>query len=138
MTTKICSKCKEEKELSEYYADKQKPDGYKPACKVCCRATYVKKMRVKMPPFHTTLKGKYKSQKLAAAQRGIPWGFTFDTWHAFWQLSGKLAERGIKSAEYCMGRNGDKGPYTSWNCTIITNKQNRYDAIENGRYDYQK
>jgi len=34
-STKMCSKCKTEKEKSEYHKDKQKSDGLRPACKNC-------------------------------------------------------------------------------------------------------
>ena len=35
MQTKICSKCKEEKEVCEFYTDKSKIDGYYSSCKEC-------------------------------------------------------------------------------------------------------
>ena len=35
MQTKICSKCKEEKEVCEFYNNKGKFDGKRPECKVC-------------------------------------------------------------------------------------------------------
>ena len=35
MTTKICSKCKHEKEVCEFYTDKTKSDGYYSRCKEC-------------------------------------------------------------------------------------------------------
>lgn len=35
MTTKICSKCKEEKEVCEFYNNKDRFDGKRPECKVC-------------------------------------------------------------------------------------------------------
>ena len=35
MQTKICSKCKEEKEVCEFYNNKSKFDGKRPECKVC-------------------------------------------------------------------------------------------------------
>ncbi len=35
MKTKICIKCKEDKELSEFHKDKSKPDGYYCYCKLC-------------------------------------------------------------------------------------------------------
>jgi hypothetical protein len=36
---KSCSKCEEEKSLSEFYKDSQKKDGYRPYCKECERVT---------------------------------------------------------------------------------------------------
>lgn len=35
MESKICSSCKEQKELNSYYKDKTKKDGYRHACKKC-------------------------------------------------------------------------------------------------------
>jgi hypothetical protein len=35
MTTKICSKCKEEKEVCKFYNNKDRFDGKRPECKVC-------------------------------------------------------------------------------------------------------
>lgn len=37
ITTKICTKCKIEKELNLFYKSKYSKDGYKSICKVCCR-----------------------------------------------------------------------------------------------------
>jgi len=41
MEKKICSKCKEEKEVCEFYTDKSKIDGYYSSCKEC-KITYSK------------------------------------------------------------------------------------------------
>lgn len=35
MKTKMCSKCKIEKNIKEFYKDSQKPDGFYPSCKKC-------------------------------------------------------------------------------------------------------
>ena len=40
---RTCSHCKEEKNLSEFYKDKTKPDGYRLQCKVCTRKKKKKK-----------------------------------------------------------------------------------------------
>jgi hypothetical protein len=37
METKVCSKCKEEKEVCEFRVDKQKKDGLYSSCKLCCK-----------------------------------------------------------------------------------------------------
>lgn len=37
MATKICSKCKEEKDVSEFYKDKKKKDGLTCWCKICSK-----------------------------------------------------------------------------------------------------
>ena len=42
METKICSKCKKNKTLSEFYKVKQKKDGYDSTCKKCRRAQHLK------------------------------------------------------------------------------------------------
>jgi hypothetical protein len=46
MEKKICSKCKEEKEVCEFYTDKSKIDGYYSSCKNC-KTTYSKTRRDK-------------------------------------------------------------------------------------------
>lgn len=38
MSTKICTKCAEEKPLTEFYRHSQKKDGLNPSCKICQRA----------------------------------------------------------------------------------------------------
>jgi hypothetical protein len=58
---KICSKCKQEKDLSEFYNDKRAEDGKYSACKKCAdkwkernldyRKKYVKKWREKNPDY---------------------------------------------------------------------------------------
>lgn len=35
---KICTKCKVEKGLTDFFKDKVKPDGYYSSCKECCKA----------------------------------------------------------------------------------------------------
>jgi hypothetical protein len=40
MTTKICSTCKLEKNLSDFTKNKSRPDGYSVQCKVCKKAYY--------------------------------------------------------------------------------------------------
>jgi hypothetical protein len=42
--TKICSKCNKEIELSKFYKDKDKYDGYKTICKMCYSDYYTKKI----------------------------------------------------------------------------------------------
>ena len=37
MEKKICSKCKEEKDICEFRIDKQKKDGLYSSCKLCCK-----------------------------------------------------------------------------------------------------
>ena len=40
MDTKVCSKCKEEKPISEFCRDKRRKDGLYPQCKLCCKLYY--------------------------------------------------------------------------------------------------
>lgn len=42
--SKVCSKCNQELELSEFYKDKDKYDGYKTICKTCYAEYYDKKL----------------------------------------------------------------------------------------------
>ena len=51
METKICSKCKEEKDVCEFYNNRKLKDGKRPACKKCVNqenSLYVKKNRDKI------------------------------------------------------------------------------------------
>ena len=38
MKTKVCTKCGEEKPLTEFYRDRQKSDGLSSSCKICAQA----------------------------------------------------------------------------------------------------
>ena len=67
---------------------------------------------------------KYNSQRRRAAQRNIEWLFTYDTWLAWWENTGKLSERGKAGDQYCMGRPNDAGPYSPTNAICITNREN--------------
>lgn len=62
---------------------------------------------------------KYKQQQRHCLRRGIVWQFTFKTWWALWEGSGKWNERG--RSKYVMGREGDgstpMGPDT---CRVST------------------
>ena len=69
----------------------------------------------------------YNKHKCSAARRGIPFLLTFNEWVLIWTDSGKREQRGRFSAEYCMARHGDSGPYAIGNVRICTNKEN---AIE--------
>jgi len=40
ITTKVCTKCKVEKPLTEFYASKASNDGYMPSCKECKKQYY--------------------------------------------------------------------------------------------------
>lgn len=79
----------------------------------------------KKQPFRSA----YKDHKSNAKRRGIEFLFSFEEWRAMWIGSGKWLLRGRKRGDYCMCRNGDKGPYSTWNVTIKLIEQN---ALENG------
>lgn len=72
---------------------------------------------------------KYVAQRFRALQRGIPWKFTFPSWWALWQRSGKWNERGV--GKYVMARFGDTGPYSPDNVEIVTQAKNIRDAHRN-------
>jgi hypothetical protein len=55
----------------------------------------------------------YKTQRRQAAMRGIAWGFTFESWLAWW--GDDLARRGPMADELCMQRIADRGPYSPEN-----------------------
>ena len=62
-------------------------------------------------PSKDKLKIAYNSQMQTSKTRGIEWCFTFDTWRAWWEATGKLELRGKKKGCYQMCRVGDIGPY---------------------------
>lgn len=68
--------------------------------------------------FQMSPRGRYMEQKSKAWGRRIPWRFTFETWWALWEKSGKWKQRGNSKGKYCMCRYEDKGPYSPENCFI--------------------
>jgi hypothetical protein len=68
MQTKICSKCKEEKEVCEFYTDKSKINGYYSSCKECKiiytktrvneNKTYLKLWKISNPDYHKKFREK--------------------------------------------------------------------------------
>lgn len=87
MQTKICSKCKEEKEVFEFYTDKSKIDGYYSSCKECKiiytktrvdeNKTYLKLWKIDNPNYHKKFREKnpnyvkeyYKNNKEVLLER---------------------------------------------------------------------
>jgi hypothetical protein len=64
----------------------------------------------------------YIHQRKDAGYRGIEWHFTFTTWWAMWQASGKWDDRG--TGQYSMGRTGDAStPFSPATCKITTVSQ---------------
>ncbi len=74
---------------------------------------------------------KYFQQRRGAETRGIAWEFSLRDWWAAWQESGKWSLRGSGRRRYCMGRFGDRGPYSTTNVYICTNRQNGLDGLAN-------
>lgn len=75
-----------------------------------------------------SIEQRYKQQARQAKHRGLEWLFTFETWMAMWQESGKLHLRGKGSGKYVMARRGDAGPYSPENCFICPFEQNIRDG----------
>lgn len=75
MKTKVCTKCKTEKAISEFYKDKQKATGYRPDCKTCNKAKcldWAKKNKHRRKYYvlkYTTGLTKQQYEELAAAQK---------------------------------------------------------------------
>jgi len=71
---------------------------------------------------------RYIHQRKNAERRGIEWGFTFASWWAIWQESGKWSERG--RGAYVMARHGDGATsYSPENVYICTQSQNSKDSF---------
>lgn len=75
-----------------------------------------------------TEKQKYRNQMARAKHRGIEWNLTFEQWMRIWEESGKWQLRGKGMGKYVMARNGDVGPYSPENVSIIPYEQNATDA----------
>jgi hypothetical protein len=74
---------------------------------------------------------RFKKQRERARQRGIPWRLEYWEWLQIWQDSDHVDERGRRSGEWVMGRNGDRGAYEASNVKIIrceTNNSVAQDA----------
>jgi hypothetical protein len=83
--------------------------------------------------YFQTPKGKYSLHRNNAIRvRGLEWGFTFETWWAVWEKSGKWHLRGNRPEQYCMCRRDDVGPYSPDNVYIDTMENNRKHATING------
>lgn len=77
--SKICSKCKLEKELSNYWKDKTKASGYRPECKVCTYETQKRRPNrlIKMKEWRKNNKEYVKSHDLKTS-----FGITLDKYNA--------------------------------------------------------
>jgi hypothetical protein len=76
----------------------------------------------------------YWSQKARAKVRGVQWLFSKKKWVKWWEDNlgpDWIKLRGRRKHQYCMARNGDKGPYAPWNVRCITNEQNSKEQTNN-------
>jgi len=71
-----------------------------------------------------TLRQAFNNHSKDARARGIEFLLTFDEWLKIWTDSGKLAQRGRRSDQFCMARYGDKGAYVVGNVRIISGLEN--------------
>ena len=65
METKICSKCKVEKDICEYHKDKNKKDGLNTYCKLCAinhSKEYYEKNKEKISSKHKGYKSEYNKE----------------------------------------------------------------------------
>lgn len=80
--------------------------------------------------YNRTPKGAYIRQKANARRRGIPWGFTYESWWKIWEESGKWEERGRTSSSYVMSRIDDEGHYGPGNVEIKTMRDNTKEYLD--------
>ena len=71
---------------------------------------------------------KFQTQRSRAKARGIGWQMNFSDWWSVWDESGKWPHRGVGMDAYVMAREGDRGPYASWNVRIDTSRNNLIEA----------
>ncbi len=72
----------------------------------------------------------YDRQRWNALRRGIAFELTFAQWLEIWEQSGQLENRGRRSGQYVMSRNGDQGPYAVGNVSIKTTGRNLAESCE--------
>ena len=123
METKVCTKCKAEKPITEY-RKRSDGNGTISACNDCERArgrAYQKRMS-------GTFEKAYSQQKSNAKARGVEFNISFEDWKSVWLESGKWADRGRGKGKYCMCRVGDSGAYEVGNVFIGLNEQNISDG----------
>ena len=69
----------------------------------------------------------FKGQRQRAGTRGIQFLFTREEWIRWWEVHlgpDWMQKRGCRKGQYVMARDGDEGPYASWNVRCITVEQN--------------
>jgi hypothetical protein len=99
METKTCTKCNEEKELSQFSKDKKASDGLYSICKSCSRAksaAYAAENRENIRARrNTTPRGRYVTYKNGAKARNISFDLSFDQFMEFWQADCSYCGRPI-------------------------------------------
>ena len=73
------------------------------------------------------IKAAFEMQRYRAAYRGIDFLFTFEEWLEWW--GDDIDKRGSGKNGLCMARNGDIGPYASWNVRKATISENSVEAM---------
>jgi len=73
---------------------------------------------------------KYNNQKHFAKIRNIDWEFTYESWLEWW--GDDIVNRGTKSGQLVMARNGDTGPYHPNNVRRVTSNENHSESCANG------
>jgi ribosomal protein S27AE len=137
---KRCSKCGEEKDLTEFYADRQRRDGHSHMCKVCKRKVAREHMR--KPEMRARENARYaasaelrakKQERKAASYRADPTKASLRALAAYAVRKGRLVEPG--TCEVC----GSSGPlerhhddYTKplevrWLCVVCHHKLSRVE-----------
>jgi len=74
----------------------------------------------------SSYKQKYWLQRKNAEKRGIEWGFTFESWMSWW--GDDIVNRGVRSGQLVMARNGDIGPYHPDNVRKATTVENHNEC----------
>jgi hypothetical protein len=120
MKSKVCTKCKIEKQLSEFSTKEKGGRLLKSSCTDCERARGREYSRSRSK----TREGQYKQHKENAKIRGVAFNLSFDEWLCIWSESGKLHLRGKGRHKYCMCRLNDEGAYEVGNVFISTNSYN--------------
>ena len=123
---KICIKCGQEKELTEFYKNKRYTDGHYGECKICykIRANNNHLIRKYIDPVKTW----FLHCKNRAKSRGIEFIVTLEEIHSIW--TGKCEESGVEftfnndSNSPTMDRLNPGGIYQIDNIRIVTSYVN--------------
>lgn len=145
---KTCTKCKVEKERSDFYKRRRSPDGLKPLCKICENADAYRRGhtehgraldRIRTARYRRLHRARsqrsnrknkmahperraWLCQKSRAKARGIGFFMTFEQWRDWW--GDRFQFRGRGADALCMGRYDDKGSYRLGNIYVVSNSEN--------------